>query len=132
MSCTHRHHGRDIDGACGQLAVKVVKSSSTGDSCKGGGAGGDIEDLVTGNNGRTGGVSGRGNGRRGNGRRKSAAGAAAVSSGGDTVDIIVGEGGVSMNGEGAWARKRVAAAVLVVGLGAIIAAGFARSRRRGT
>lgn len=113
----------------------MVKSSSTGDSCKGGGAGGDIEDLVTGNNGRTGEVSGRGNGRRGNGRRNSAAAAAsafaAASSGGDTVDIIVGEGGVLMNGEGGWGRKRVAAAVLVVSLGAIIAAGFARTRRRG-
>ncbi|CAN0386454.1 unnamed protein product, partial [Laminaria digitata] len=54
-----RHHGRDIDGACGQLAVKVVAGAAGAngggdDGCGGkekrgggGGGGGDIEDLVT-------------------------------------------------------------------------------------
>ncbi|CAM9237946.1 unnamed protein product, partial [Pylaiella littoralis] len=53
-----RHHGRDIDGACGQLAVKVVASaarSGTGGGCSSGSGsgsrGGDIEDLVAGSGG---------------------------------------------------------------------------------
>ncbi|CAM9674735.1 unnamed protein product, partial [Discosporangium mesarthrocarpum] len=78
-----RHHGRDIDGACGQLALKTTQDCVGGGSgrstgSKGGSPVGDIEDVVPeGGRGSTrprwsaktgGAVTGAGSGARGNGR----------------------------------------------------------------
>jgi len=104
----NRHHGRDIDGACGQLAVKVVAASakSGGDGCSSGAnTGGDIEDLVPGGgSGRANGAS-RGRlgkaangGKTGGGRRNTPS----LSSRGlgpeDTIEISV-EGAPRLTGD---------------------------------
>jgi len=45
FTTVRQHHGRDIDGACGQLALKVGQQRG-GDSCRDGQIG-DIEDMMS-------------------------------------------------------------------------------------
>ena len=145
-----RHHGRDIDGACGQLAVKVVagagaKANGGGDGCGGkggegrgggGGGGGDIEDLVAGgkaNGGRSRAMSGSaaGGGRKG-ARRKRGASSAGI---GDTIEITeeedVGRRNGSPRKKGGWDGRRWVAAALVLGVGVVAVAAMVRGSRRG-
>lgn len=130
-----RHHGRDIDGACGQLAVKVVAGAGakatdgSGDGC--GGASnanaGDIEDLFSSSSGgRSRPRGGNGTSRRKTGRREKEG----CSVPRDTVDVVVeGNGAVRRRGVG-WGG-RVAAIGVVLGAGIVVGLAVARARRRG-
>ncbi|CAM9147166.1 unnamed protein product [Ectocarpus fasciculatus] len=122
-----RHHGRDIDGACGQLAVKVVAAGAkSGDGCNSGGggvggnSGGDIEDLVAGTSRRGNGNVSR-TGRKG--LRRTAGGEPSPSSSRrKLVDAVFLDGG----------RGRLAAlSLLVVGSTVVAVVVAARARRRG-
>lgn len=153
MDQHHRHHGRDIDGACGQLAVKVVAASAKsgvgggGDGCSSGAnTGGDIEDLVPGggsgkatsgaSRGRFG-KSANGGGKTGGGRRNPPS----LSSRGpeDKIEISVEEAdGGTLDGKGrrGWAdpgRPLLGVLAIAAGAAAIAAAVaiIARARRRG-
>ncbi|CAM9704261.1 unnamed protein product [Ectocarpus sp. 4 AP-2014] len=118
-----RHHGRDIDGACGQLAVKVVTAGAkSGDGCSSGGggnSGGDIEDLVAGANTRANGNLGR-TGRKG--LRGTAGEHSPSSSGRKLVDAVFPDGG---------GGRLAALSLLVVGSTAAALVVAARARRRG-
>ncbi|CBJ29779.1 conserved unknown protein [Ectocarpus siliculosus] len=120
-----RHHGRDIDGACGQLAVKVVTAGAkSGDGCSSGGgggnSGGDIEDLVAG-------ASKRANGNLSRTGRKGLRGTAgerspSSSSRRNLFDAAFPDGG---------GRRLAALSLLVVGSTAVALVVAARARRRG-
>eukprot|EP00903_Cladosiphon_okamuranus_P010766 g10172.t1 len=132
-----RHHGRDIDGACGQLAVKVVRG---GDGCRGGGgasSGEDIEDLVASGSSRTNGGSrdrlGRNtSGSKTGGRRKTNTRVLE-----DTIEISVEEGKEGgYGGSAGWGRPVDRGALLgglalVAGVAAVAVFLAARARRRG-
>lgn len=118
-----RHHGRDIDGACGQLAVKVVTAGAkSGDGCSSGGggnSGGDIEDLVAGASKRANGNLSR-TGRKG--LRGTAGERSPSSSRRKLVDAVFPDGG---------GGRLAALSLLVVGSTAVALAVAARARRRG-
>lgn len=133
-----RHHGRDIDGACGQLAVKVVRGGNGCNSSGGGGGGGtnnsgDIEDLVASGSSRANGGS-RGrlvrntSGAKAGGRRKTRG----VE---DTAEMSVEEAGGVLDASGGWGRPvdrgtLLGGLVLVVGAAAVAVVLVARARRR--
>lgn len=133
-----RHHGRDIDGACGQLAVKVVRG---GDGCSGGSGGasngGDIEDLVAGGRSKTNGSNGGSRGRLGRNTSGAKTGGRRKTRGlEDTVEITVEEGGDVLDGSGGWGRPvdrgtLLGGVVLVVGAAALAVVLVGRARRRG-
>ena len=130
VSLYFRHHGRDIDGACGQLAVKVVASESgsvTANSCRAGGGsngGGDIEDLVAkSNRGWSRGTSGGTESKRRLSRKDPYSSDAVVKA---------RKGNVVVRESTGWSRRgRVALAGMVLGLGVVVAVAVARARRRG-
>ncbi len=156
MDQHHRHHGRDIDGACGQLAVKVVAASAKstgggggGDGCSSGAnTGGDIEDLVPGGgsgrapNGASRGRLGKaanGGGKTGGGRRTPTSLSSSSRGPEDTIEISVegADGALDGKGRRGWAGPgRPLLGVLTIAAGAAAIATVAvvlvaRTRRRG-
>ncbi|CAM9117469.1 unnamed protein product [Ectocarpus sp. 12 AP-2014] len=113
---------RDIDGACGQLAVKVVTAGAkSGDGCSSGGggnSGGDIEDLVAGASKRANGNLNR-TGRKG--LRGTAGERSPSSSRRKLVDAVFPDGG---------GGRLAALSLLVLGGTTVALVLAARARRR--
>lgn len=141
-STTHtfdRHHGRDIDGACGQLAVKVVAGASGGEGCSSSGSKKedyDIEDLVANSQGSAGSRSSSRTlrGVKGAGARKGPLRNNVSSAQEDRVNITVegdsDDGDVGKRG-GRGIVSTVAETVAALGIACLVVVAVGRIKRRG-
>jgi cobalamin biosynthesis Mg chelatase CobN len=129
LFCTiRRHHGRDIDGACGQLALRTEAEESA--AKKQSGCSGDIEDLGAANRSTNSSSQKRANGskkqRKDTDASQSAAAAAAAAS-------VTSSNSTSTRDGKADARSALAVKLLLVGAAAaavLVVAGL-RLRLRG-